>query len=173
MLRYANVPVGEPIKLSNMAANHVVECFRTALESAGIEATLTCWTDPPQANPDAPCKWVYVMRCDGMTDEQIQFVKKQTVQPEAMDVFVLSPLEWNSRLPPSERTPRRRHRSTKKAWETMQVGENRLVRMHRRDLVTFLTQAMVKRELPWTFRCERMPFLETDKMTVWQVKRLT
>lgn len=173
--------IGKPLLFAGMSANHLMRVCQSELDQSGITADIQCWADPPDANPDLPSKAVYLMRCDGMNEADIE-AAKAPIYSAGVSSFTFDPIAWNAGFPAEKQCkhdPTKVLRPSTLKWETMAIDERRMVRMFVRDLRFFLGRAMLLRGLDWVFKCERWPALEDqpseDKKRptpVWRVTRL-
>lgn len=168
--------IGVPFRFTKIAPNKALSVIQSEFEAKGIAAQLTYWTDPANANPALGCKFTYVMRCDGMSEAEIEITKGEHAATK--DSFVFDPMAWSKTLPANtlDKMLSRPHRQSHTGWEDLMVGgPGQMVKLYMQALKFRLGVAMLKRGHNWVFKCERMRmFDEPGKNTApwWLVTRI-
>lgn len=135
---------------------------------------LAIWTNPISQPKNEISKFVYVLRCDGMTPEEIKERQRNTIDPEihpALETFVFAPLKEGFK-PIGKHAGRR---ASTQRWEIMAISDSRFMRSPLRDVKRVLGNAIVTRNLPWEFRLTRMRQIEIDSgkpTAVWRIMRI-
>lgn len=170
--------IGKPTEFINKSANSVLDAIKSQLEMAKAEAQLTYWTNPANADPNMKCRSVFLMRCDGMSDDDIAIAKAQFGNQQP-DEFIFDAQTWAAAIPEAMRPKTRKGRppkASKNGWELMAVGQSKIVTLFQKDLKMWLGKAMLIRGHDWVFKCQRMAYLEDARQSrptqVWNVIRI-
>ena len=174
--------VGNVQAFTRMKPEQVMGLLTQHYRDKGVDAQFSYWTDPPNASPTDRCATIYVFRSDGLSESDIEAVKRGAAVPSKRAAFahrfVFDPVAWNQTFPPDYRIKRPAGgvlpRRSKLGWEYMELGDSITARIHTQDAVRLLAKAILQRELDWQFEFVRLPHMELagDKITVWRITRI-
>ena len=170
MSNFLDMRPGDVREFENMKPKSVVKAFSQAFSGAGIpEAKCDFWTYPGGRAADQTVQRIWLARCDGLSEGELEAVRSGSLQQHREQVADFAGvrtflIDGRAICEETPLNPKRmqRARVTKYGWEFMKVGDSKTVRLSTRDLKQVIATAIVNRRLEWVFRCDREIEMERD-----------
>lgn len=175
---FMDVEPGDIRNFSNMTPAEVMKLFEKHFKRQGVAAECEYWTYPACRATDQRVRQVWLMRTDGLSQEQIEQIKADHIEAQGDKTIGEQSFTVDGKVLCQDIPRELEHRSprrTKAGWERMQVGDGLMIRIHTRDLRNVLSLAVIKRRLDWAFKCERDSDLAKEtqsKVPYWHVRRI-